>query len=346
MSSRCLLPSSMSVDLPLTFKSSPRDPMLSVQASQTATFSSVSALAFLVWDICLTFDNEVEYIWKQGWGSPAKPLFLYTRYFSVIAQAILLVPRVGLPYTLPSHHLPCRAWFIFKIVAFQSMLSSLGLILMLRVYALYNRAPLVRSILQTLFSIEMLLMLPIYCALFPLIELDDMCEPRKTLMGRLSLHLLSGVTGIVQVTLLVLTLIKPVASMRKGWRHRIPSIMIVVARDGAWVFGLMIGVVLLSQIFDLFVGPLYRDLVYTWVLTIISFSGSRLILNLYRFGVRQSVEGESVERLTSQICISDLELFPLGPSDRDDTINVPEPRPHVPMDVVVPSICPPLSREA
>ncbi|KDQ50457.1 hypothetical protein JAAARDRAFT_585327 [Jaapia argillacea MUCL 33604] len=323
--------------LRLALKSAPIDPVFSAQAAQVITYSSVSALAFLVWDIHLTFDDEVEYIWKQAWGSPAKPLFLYIRYFSIIAQVVLLVPRVNLPRTPPSHYLSCRTWFIFKIVAFQSMLSGLGLILMLRVYALYNRARRVRSILQTLFSIEMLLILPIYCALFPLLELDEMCEPRPSPMSQLPLHLLSGVTAIVQVTLLVLTMIKPVASMRKGWRYRTPSIIFVVARDGAWVFGLMIGVVFLSQIFDIFVGPLYRDLVFTWFLTIVSFSGSRLILNLYGFGVRQSVEGDSVACLTSQIRISDLELFSLGPTDGDgDTVNVPEPRPLVPMDVVAP----------
>ncbi|KDQ57259.1 hypothetical protein JAAARDRAFT_290441 [Jaapia argillacea MUCL 33604] len=328
----------MPVDPPLglALKSSPAiDPAFSAQAAQIITYSSVSALAFLVWDICLTFDDEVEYIWKQGWGSPAKALFLYTRYFSVIAQAILLVPRADLSHTLPSNHRSCPSWFIFKSVAFQTMMSCLGLILMLRVYALYNRAPWVRSILQTLFSIEILLILPIYCSLFPLLELDEMCEPRKTPMSRLSLHLLSGVTSIVQVTLLILTLIKPVISMRKDWRNRIPSIIYLVARDGAWVFGLIFGLLFVSQIFYIFAGPLYRDLVFTWFLTILSFSGARLILNLYGFGVRQSVQDDSVACLTSQIRISDLELFPLGPTDDDDAINVPEPRPLVSIDVVV-----------
>ncbi|KDQ50448.1 hypothetical protein JAAARDRAFT_585100 [Jaapia argillacea MUCL 33604] len=217
------------------------------------------------------------------------------------------------------------------------MFSCLGMILMLRIYALYNRARWVRSILQTLFSFEIVLLIPIYCALFPLLELDDMCEPRKSPITQLYLHLLSGVTATVQVSFLVLTLIKPVVSMRKSdWRYRIPSIIFVVVRDGAWVFGLMIGLVLLSQIFDIFFGPSYRDLVFTWVLTIISFSGSRLILNLYGFGVRQNVEGDLVECFTSQIRISDLELFPLGPADGEDAINACEPGPHAPMDVVVP----------
>ncbi|KDQ50438.1 hypothetical protein JAAARDRAFT_42093 [Jaapia argillacea MUCL 33604] len=328
----------MPVDLPLTFQSSPIDLVFSVWAAQIATYSSVSALAFLVWDIFLTFGNEVEYIWKQRWGSPAKSLFLYTRYFSVIAQAILLVPRTDLPHTLPSHHRSCRSWFIFKSVAFQSMFSCLGVILMLRVYALYNRARWVRSILQTILSFETLVLLPVYCAIFPLLELDEMCEPRKSSMSRLYFHLLSGIIVTVQVTFLILTLIKPVVSMQMSdWRYRIPSIILVVARDGAWVFGLMIGLVLLSQIFDIFVWPLYRDLAFTWVLTIISFSGSRLILNLYGFGVQQNVAGDLVECLTSQIRISDLELFPLGPSTGgEDVVNAPEPRPHVPMNVVVP----------
>ncbi|KDQ50455.1 hypothetical protein JAAARDRAFT_42119 [Jaapia argillacea MUCL 33604] len=178
---------------------------LVVEAAQMITYSSVSSFAFLMWDVCLTLDDEVEYIWRQEWSSPAKSLFLFTRYFSVVAQAILLIPRADFPERLPSHHRSCRTWFIFKSVTYQSLISSVGLILMLRVYAPYDRAVWVLSILRTLFAVQMILALPVYFSLFPLVELDDMYEPRKSPMSQLSLHLLRSAAQPVLAGYLILS---------------------------------------------------------------------------------------------------------------------------------------------
>lgn len=69
---------------------------------------AVSALVFLLWDIIITFGDEVQYIWpwvslqnytihflinlaqwylSQSRRSPTKWVFLFTRYFGVLAQA-------------------------------------------------------------------------------------------------------------------------------------------------------------------------------------------------------------------------------------------------------------------
>jgi hypothetical protein len=46
---------------------------------------SVAALAVSAWDVCITFDHEVERIWSLPWRSPTKTLFLISRYGSILA---------------------------------------------------------------------------------------------------------------------------------------------------------------------------------------------------------------------------------------------------------------------
>ncbi|KAJ7429465.1 hypothetical protein B0H11DRAFT_1944803 [Mycena galericulata] len=52
--------------------------------SQTrqSNYSWAAAVAFLAYDICLTFAHEVKYIWRERW-SLVKVLYLFGRYYGL-----------------------------------------------------------------------------------------------------------------------------------------------------------------------------------------------------------------------------------------------------------------------
>ncbi|KDQ59320.1 hypothetical protein JAAARDRAFT_34056 [Jaapia argillacea MUCL 33604] len=277
-----------------------------LRATLAENYSSLSSLAFLLWDVCVTFDEEVEYIWRQPWTSPSKPLFLFLRYFSLIAQCILFVPNIGFPHSVLSGNPNCRPWFLFKAAGFQLLVLAVELILMMRVYALYRRATWIKTTLRTLFSIELLFLLPVYVSLLPLIEVDAVCQPKKNAVSSLYLHLLIGITVLVQTVLFSLTLIRSLTPIKEGWR-KVPAILAVLARDGTWAFGLIFGLMLISEVFYLLLGPLIRNITFTWFMTILSFSGTRLVLNLHNVGAAQIAQEISGPQLTSCIDIFGVE---------------------------------------
>ncbi|KDQ52714.1 hypothetical protein JAAARDRAFT_198061 [Jaapia argillacea MUCL 33604] len=58
-------------------------------------YSALSSIAFLVWDLLLTFDDEVTYIWPQPKRSPSKWLFLFTRYYSLVCQMSGIISQIS-----------------------------------------------------------------------------------------------------------------------------------------------------------------------------------------------------------------------------------------------------------
>ncbi|KAJ7619851.1 hypothetical protein DFH06DRAFT_1341932 [Mycena polygramma] len=64
--------------------------------SQTRQINCVliSAVTFLAFDICITFDDEVQYVWKERWSLP-KGLYLFGRYFGLLN---LLISLSGEPW--------------------------------------------------------------------------------------------------------------------------------------------------------------------------------------------------------------------------------------------------------
>ncbi|KAL6304074.1 hypothetical protein BKA93DRAFT_307468 [Sparassis latifolia] len=60
----------------------PQAPLETLFALQRTYYSSVAALAWLIFDIVITLDQEVEFIWKARWTFP-KCLYLVTRYYGL-----------------------------------------------------------------------------------------------------------------------------------------------------------------------------------------------------------------------------------------------------------------------
>jgi len=97
----------------------------------------VAALTCTVWDALLNVDLELRYIWRRPvtW---IKRLFVFTRCFGVVAQLANLMLTLFLLDTVPLDSSACRVWFIWQLVSTRILLSSVEIILGLRVLALYD----------------------------------------------------------------------------------------------------------------------------------------------------------------------------------------------------------------
>jgi len=127
------------------------DLSLSFTSSLTATrYSTFASLTFLVYDYVLTFDAEIEFVWHRSW-SFGKVLFLFNRYFGL---AVLIFNSIVHFYHSPTHSQFCEIFRAWTGIAVMLAVMSADVILMARVYAVYDRKKRVLIIMAVLFAIN------------------------------------------------------------------------------------------------------------------------------------------------------------------------------------------------
>ncbi|EPQ53034.1 hypothetical protein GLOTRDRAFT_139984 [Gloeophyllum trabeum ATCC 11539] len=210
-----------------------------IQGLLNVEYSAVASLTFIVWDIVITFDQEVEYIWSQPARSPLKWLFIFARYFTVIVQIIFALDYIGVLQVWGGNLPVCQAWFTLQSLAIQAVTSTTEAMLMMRVYALYNRNRKVRCGLVVLFASELLAIIPMFAIAIPRMEFTVICTPIASHYSLLFFSWLVTVALGVQSILLALTLNPTLRAIRDGW-GRTP-IFLTMARDGGWSFLLQFG---------------------------------------------------------------------------------------------------------
>ncbi|KDQ52686.1 hypothetical protein JAAARDRAFT_39965 [Jaapia argillacea MUCL 33604] len=242
---------------------------------------TVSSLTFVVWDILITLDDEVNYIWSQGWRSPTKWLFLFTRYFSLGSQLVMSLRSMGGLGRFPQgSEGVCRGWFFFQLLTVQILISTVESILTLRVYALYRCIRPIRILLTSVFTVQLLIIAPAIAFMTPKIRFDTYCIPIPSTNALANLHLITAASLLMQLVLFVLTLVKSINTIREP-KGRIP-ILVIIARDSLWVFCLVTVMLMVNGVFYTILSETVKAFVYTWILSGLSFSSCRLVLNLFR----------------------------------------------------------------
>ncbi|KAF8237569.1 hypothetical protein L208DRAFT_486053 [Tricholoma matsutake] len=124
-----------------------------LSANQHATYSYVSALTFLSYDIILTSDLEINYIWGSHW-SIVKALYFVVRYYAFISliPMVALITHVNMSHN-SSMYVACSGKFLCSCSKFRckhyhswtviggplTFILILNMIVTLRVWAIYNR---------------------------------------------------------------------------------------------------------------------------------------------------------------------------------------------------------------
>ncbi|KAF9243412.1 hypothetical protein BU15DRAFT_42994 [Melanogaster broomeanus] len=199
------------------------------------TSGSVASLVFLVWDISITYEAEVEHIWPKSRRSVFKWLYLYLRYFNLLVQ---IWHQVAIPYLTngEDHASWCGPWYIYAIVISQMSISAVEVILAVRVFALYKKSYRIACLLAVFLTAEMLTMAVNGFYAIPEIRHGDSCiltDPPEHVLNY------SAVLLVTQSVLVGLMFFKYITTLRSRWA-RIPLVSLLV-RDGSIVYIIMLG---------------------------------------------------------------------------------------------------------
>ncbi|KAH7922069.1 hypothetical protein BV22DRAFT_682708 [Leucogyrophana mollusca] len=206
--------------------------------------SSVGALGFLFWELCITFDDEVAFIW--GWSS------------ADIANHYIGFPTSDSPKA-------CKTWLIVQVSTVQVMITLVELILMLRDHRM--KAFLVSlSVSGTVIAIIGLILT------VPETQFTAMCD--MTYISS-SVTYFSFTFVIIEGILLFLTVVKCICILRTSTR-RAPMIVLML-RDGTLTFLVLLSMVLpLSVLLTVAHGE-FVSLLHPWFIAIYSCAVSPLV---------------------------------------------------------------------
>ncbi|KAF8466810.1 hypothetical protein DFH94DRAFT_600929, partial [Russula ochroleuca] len=237
----------------------------------------VAALSFLVWDVLITLDQEVDAIWSRTNTSYSKWLFFFVRYFAVAMQISLLF--VGTELSIGFHYTDsdCVKWYIYQEVGTQLLIAAVESVLIVRVHALYDRNLSVTVPLVVLFVLENISMIVTLVIVIPGVHFDATCT---VIRSPPTLLIFAAAFVLFETVLFVLTLIKFLVALRGGW-GRTPVVFLLV-RDGTWAFILIFVTLCINAGFYIGEGnSAISAIAFPWLLSIESFAGARVVLNLH-----------------------------------------------------------------
>lgn len=110
-----------------------------------------SAAAIVVYDTIVTFDREVELIWKKRW-SLIKAVYLWFRYFGLLC---VIFQAVALTSNNVSDKF-CRYWFYWETTSYIVLAFCSEVILILWIWVSHNRSQRLLTFLATCFIVEMI----------------------------------------------------------------------------------------------------------------------------------------------------------------------------------------------
>ncbi|KAJ6593570.1 hypothetical protein B0H19DRAFT_25476 [Mycena capillaripes] len=198
--------------------------------------SSLGALTFLAYDICITLDDEVKFVWPKPW-TRMKLCYLFIRYvplFVQISTLFIASPELTPHFNFTPHD--CFIWQVYQGVATVLLFAAVDYVLILRVSALYHNNATIRKFVLAAFILEIAGMCVGLGLSLPTIQFDEIC-----LVTAISPTLIvyAGATLLFQTLLFGLTLAKFVRAVRDGWGDT--PLVGLVMRDGTWAFILLFG---------------------------------------------------------------------------------------------------------
>jgi len=235
--------------------------------------SEMAAVTVLTYDIIVTLADEVELIWKRNWTF-TKTMYICARYipwgFQLALIAINADGTTGLFFTHPE----CERWIAVQAVILQLIISTVDVVLMTRVYALYNRNMKLTAGLGILFCGEIAYMSYVLSVVSPRLTFNSDCFVTSSPKIFVSYWIVSLV---FETILFVLTLYKFFLAVHDGWGKR--PVMQQFVGDGTWAYSLIFVAMLINSLLYKVVHTPLAGICFTWLLSVLSFAGSRLILN-------------------------------------------------------------------
>ncbi|KAF8647343.1 hypothetical protein AX16_006805 [Volvariella volvacea WC 439] len=242
--------------------------------------SSLAALFLLIWDVACYFDKEILYIWRFSW-SRGKLLYLYSRYLPVCSQSASTIFMFTICNGLaPTKNEYCRLWYGLLGFTTQSLFFCIEVVSLYRVYALYGQNRSIFIFLICLIAASNVTQIVMGVRLGLAIPFDDNCmatsTPQDIIYCGVTLVLTHGI-------LFTMTHYK----RNKREFRRIAPVVKLMVRDGKLLFAALAIVPLATIPYSMLIQSSVH-LFFPWVMSIVSLSTSRFILNTQRL---QAAEG-------------------------------------------------------
>ncbi|KAI0337909.1 hypothetical protein BDW22DRAFT_838763 [Trametopsis cervina] len=284
--------------------------------------SRLAALCFLLWDICITTDQEVrpcpllsrltlknkfllngigqvEHIWQTPF-QPLKLLYLFTRYYSVLVLIIL-----------NSHVLTCHGWIVVEAVSAVLLEAAVEILLMLRIYAMYTASKLTLKALVPAFAAQIIIMSISLAVSLPRVMTTEHCV-EAAFPTTIIAYSMSSI--LFEALLFAMVMYKYLTASKGGWLRT--SILQVLVRDNLWTFLLIFLADFANAIFFTVAPASLSGLGFPFLLAIFGAVGPRLVLNVREVHARQISRGQSASDFSSISLVH--RYVPTSTDDPDD----------------------------
>jgi len=246
----------------------------------------VASLAFLLYDICITLDDEVNTIWVKPNNSWIKWQFLFTRYFALVAQIASRSVEQAIESDKMLSKGALKNWYMCQVILGSILMTAVEIIMMARVYALYKKSPWVGLIFGCLILGEIGAVVAGVVFSTP----GKNFTPSSILMSDSNSYTYFGISAIVsQVTILALTLAKYKTAVQHGW-GKVP-IMLLMVRDGTAAFFILL-IITTMTVVATSMQTEYAPIGNSWFLSIVACSGCRLIINMQHLPTRSEAAAD------------------------------------------------------
>ncbi|KAF8160883.1 hypothetical protein B0H34DRAFT_355969 [Crassisporium funariophilum] len=173
-------------------------------------YACYSSLAFLTWEWLITLSFEVRAIWRKTTPRTTRLLYCAPRYLGLLALSCnsIAITRIHAIYIVDRE--TCQWWYGFQLLVSDSMLLSLEVLLMVRVFALFDRRRRMAMFLSGVLGLKTVVVITLGTFTVRNTTFGDAC----------------------------LADYMPVSVVYYGW-HSIP-ILSLVTRDGSWTFVILL----------------------------------------------------------------------------------------------------------
>ncbi|KIP08570.1 hypothetical protein PHLGIDRAFT_377029 [Phlebiopsis gigantea 11061_1 CR5-6] len=267
-----------------------------VRGKLGTSYGAVSAVMWMLYDTAIHFDAEVEYIWRRP-TTWVKWAYAFVRYVPILNGGAVLALTADRNYSASG----CRGWIIDQLVVIELVTVVVEVILVLRVYAIYNHSKVILSMIVLGFISEVALMVTTLVLVIPKQTFTPDClvaeSPR--------IYIVYWLSSLCYETLLFfLTFVKFFQSVKLEYERH--SIMYIFVRDGTWAYAIIFAALLLNTLMYQLVHTPLAGMGYFWALSVMSFAGSHVLLNIRRLGSSPKPSSSVMPtiQLTSAPCLS------------------------------------------
>ncbi|KAF8893906.1 hypothetical protein BD779DRAFT_1504068 [Infundibulicybe gibba] len=252
---------------------------------------SCSLLCFVALEWLVSLPAELSLIWRLYPTTLIKRLYIFSRYYGLAS----LIGNTAMTWHIHSLVTPpapiCRSWHVFQFLTLQGLLLSLELVLVLRVFALYNRERGMGIFLFSALAIDMMGMSTCGFLTIARIDFGGACLPKWTPPQVMYYSVLEL---CFQSLLFTLTIYKQTARPQLRWQHS--AIGAIVTRDSLAVFFLL-GVLFVAVILNTVSQNLLCYIGFTLSTALFSSIGCRLTINMLSVSDSELVNDEDASTI-------------------------------------------------